>query len=77
MKLKLRASLLVCALFSLFALAQGCNQADNPTPTAAPPPPPPKESELQLPKVKGKAFDPASNDRYKKMQENFAKQAGS
>jgi len=75
MMLKLRISLIVCVLSFFFALAPGCNQADNPKPTAAPPPPAPKESELQLPKIKGKTFDPASNERYKKMQENMAKQS--
>jgi len=60
----------------LLALAYGCAQSDNPTPTAAPAPPPPKASELELPKVKGKTFDPSTNDRYKKMQENMAKQYG-
>ena len=64
-------------LVSIVGLVPGCAQADNPTPTTAPPPPAPKASELALPKVKGKTFDPASNPRYKQMQENFAKQSGS
>jgi len=76
MKLLLRVSPVLCT-FALAALLQGCTQPDNPTPTAAPPPPAPKQTELQLPKKQGKAFDPASNPRYKAFEENMKKQSGS
>jgi len=74
-KLRFLAAFLML-IFPLLAFVQGCSQADNPTPTAAPPPPAPKASEIEVPKVKGKNFDPATNERYKKMQENMAKQSG-
>jgi hypothetical protein len=75
MKSKTVLTLSVLLPFSFGALP-GCNQADNPKPEAAPPPPAPKASELELPKVKGKSFDPSANPRYKAMQENMAKQSG-
>ena len=37
----------------------------------------PSLKKLALPKIQGKTYDPASNPRYKKMQENMAKQSGS
>ena len=79
MKLKLRATIssVSVVLVSLIGLVSGCSQPDNPTPTAAAPPPAPQPSELKLPKIAGKTFDPASNPRYKKMQDNMAKQSGS
>lgn len=79
MKLKLGVMLpsVSVVLASLIGLVPGCAQPDNPTPTAAPAPPAPKPKELALPKIAGKTFDPASNPRYKKMQENMAKQSGS
>jgi hypothetical protein len=64
-------------LVSLSGLVAGCAQPDNPTPTAAPAPPAPTPKELELRKAGGKTFDPAANPRYKKMEENFAKQSGS
>lgn len=62
-------------LVSIVSLMPGCAQADNPTPAPAPPPPAPKASEVGVPKIKGKTY--GANDRYKKMEENFAKQSGS
>jgi hypothetical protein len=77
MKLTLRTLLTVSTLLApVLAVLPGCNQADNPKPTAAPPPPAPKPEEVALPKIKGKTYDPASNPRYKKMQESKARQSG-
>jgi hypothetical protein len=79
MNLKLRAILSSASLLLAlaFGLVLGCAQSDNPTPTAAPPPPAAKPEELALPKIQGKTFDPASNTRYKKMQDSMEKQSGS
>jgi hypothetical protein len=76
MRLKFRTLLTSPILLApLFGILPGCSQADNPKPVDAAPPPAAKASELALPKVKGKTFDPASNPRYKAMQENMAKQS--
>jgi hypothetical protein len=64
-------------LVLLIGLVAGCSQADNPTPTAAATPPAPTPKEVALPKPGGKEKDFAANPRYKKMQENMAKQSGS
>jgi heat shock protein HslJ len=79
--MKLKSGILLSSvsivLVSLSGLVAGCAQADNPTPTAAPAPPAPTAKEVALPKVGGKEKDYSANPRYKKMQDNMAKQSGS
>jgi hypothetical protein len=77
MTLKLKTALILSALLaSTFGALPGCNQSDNPTPVTAPAPPAPKQEDVAAPKIQGKSYDPSALPKYKKMQENFAKQSG-
>jgi hypothetical protein len=79
MNSKLRATLFSASvvLVCMAGLVPGCAQPDNPTPTTAPTPAAPTPAEVAPHKTAGGKSEYGTGSRYKKMEENFAKQSGS